>query len=42
VPFPAACSSFSDFKNREMEDKLMDNHDTEYTLLVGKKRILVT
>jgi hypothetical protein len=25
-----------------MEDKLMDNHDTEYTLLVGKKRIPVT
>jgi RNA polymerase sigma factor (sigma-70 family) len=42
MPFPSACSSFSDFKNREMEDKLMDNHDKKYTLLVGKKRIPVT
>jgi DNA-directed RNA polymerase specialized sigma24 family protein len=40
MPLPSACSSFPDFKNHEMEDKLME--PKKYTLIVNKKRIPVT
>lgn len=42
VPLPSACSSFFRFNNLEMEDKLVDNHDKKYTLLVRGTRVIVT
>jgi RNA polymerase sigma factor (sigma-70 family) len=42
MSFSSACSSFSDFKNHEMEDKHMDNHDKKYNILVKGMRVAVT
>lgn len=39
---PPPVLHFLDLKNLEMEDKLMKEHEKEYTLLVGGKRIPVS
>jgi len=41
VPFTSACSSFG-LKNLKMEDKLMEEQERKYTLVVRKKRIAVS
>ena len=42
VPLPSVCSSFSGFKNLEMEDKPMEEQESICVLIVKKKRIAVS